>query len=57
MYMEELKALTNKVQELLITIDKLKKERDNYEKKCFELIEDINKKNKMLSQIEKIIFK
>jgi len=55
--MEEVKAMSSKVQELLLTINKIQKERDHYEKKCFELIEDLNKRNKMLSQIEKIIFK
>lgn len=55
--MEEVKALELKVAEFMEKIEVLTIERDRYEKKCFRLIEDLNKKVEMLNKIEKIVFK
>lgn len=55
--MEQVKALEVKVAEYLETIERLTIDRDRYEKKCFKIIEELNKKNEMLARIEKIVFK
>jgi len=55
--MEEVKALTSKVQDLLKEIETVSKERDKYEKQCFHVIDELNKKTKMLNEIQKIVFK
>jgi prefoldin subunit 5 len=54
--MEEIAKLTSTITEMQDKIETLSKKANRYEQKCFELIEKIEIKEKMLHDIEKIVF-
>lgn len=55
--MDEVKALTSKVHEMVSQLEKITKERNKYEKQCFHLVDEVNKKDLMLNEIKKIVLK
>tara|TARA_R100001163_G_scaffold47196_1_gene35475 strand:+ start:65 stop:262 length:198 start_codon:yes stop_codon:yes gene_type:complete len=55
--MEQIAKLTSIITEMEEKIEALSKKANRYEQKCFELIEQIEIKEKMLKDIEKIVFK
>ncbi len=54
--MEQITKLTSIITEMQEKIEVLNKKANKYENKCFELIEELDVKKKMLLEIETIVF-